>query len=189
MRATGPGQPGHLLLDIIDILTELRVEYAVVGALAVSFYGIPRSTRDADALVWIERTAVSPADIAKRCFDLGCRTEVKRGDRNDPVLGTIIISDAHENQVDLLLGIRGMDSHLLSRCVSGVLLDSPVRIIAAEDLIPMKIFAGGPQDLQDVRGILQVSGDSLNLDLVRLLSKPYGAEVTRTLEILLQELR
>jgi hypothetical protein len=40
-----------------------------------------------------------------------------------------------------------------------------------------------------VRGILQVSGDSLNLDLVRLLSKPYGAEVTRTLEILLQELR
>jgi hypothetical protein len=82
-----------------------------------------------------------------------------------------------------------MDSHLLSRCVSEVLLDSPVRIIAAEDLIPMKIFAGGPQDLQDVRGILQVSGDSLNLDLVRLLSKPYGAEVTRTLEILLQELR
>jgi hypothetical protein len=187
MRATGPGQPGHLLLDVIDILNELRIPYAVVGAFAVSFYGVPRSTRDADAIVWLGDTTTGLLHIASRSQAAGYRADVKRGETDDPVAGAIIIKDAHENQVDLLLGIRGMDPDAASRCVSESLLDSSVRIIAAEDLIPMKIFAGGPQDIQDVRGMLQVSGASLNLDLLRGLARRYGSDAARTLEELIRE--
>ena len=80
-----------------------------------------------------------------------------------------------------------MDPDAVSRCVSASLLDSAVRIIAAEDLIAMKIFAGGLQDLEDVRGILQISGQLLNLQLLLSLAKRYHGDTTRKLAELLKQ--
>ena len=51
MRTTGPGQPAQLLLDALELLTELGVPYAIIGAFAVAFYGVPRYTNDAEAAV------------------------------------------------------------------------------------------------------------------------------------------
>jgi hypothetical protein len=42
MRPTGPGQPAHLLLDVVDVLEGLKVPYAAVGAFAASYHGRPR---------------------------------------------------------------------------------------------------------------------------------------------------
>jgi hypothetical protein len=66
------------------------------------------------------------------------------------------------------------------------LLDSMVRIIGAEDLIAMKIFAGGVQDLIDVRGILKVSQERLDLELLRNLTRRYGSAASRKLDELLK---
>src|SRR5438093_13069674 len=63
-----------------------------------------------------------------------------------------------------------MGPNALRRCVNAALLDSSVRIIAAEDLIAMKIFAGGTQDVEDLRGIFHVSGDRLEMNLLRNLA-------------------
>ena len=84
-------------------------------------------------------------------------------DIHDPISGVVVLEDPYHNRMDLILGIRGMDPNALRRCVNAALLDSSVRIIAAEDLIAMKIFAGGTQDLEDVRGIFHVSGRDMNL--------------------------
>lgn len=51
----------------------------------------------------------------------------------------------------------------------------------------MKIFAGGIQDLEDARGILQVSGKKLDLNLLRNLAQRYGTEVVRTLDAIFNE--
>jgi hypothetical protein len=55
-----------------------------------------------------------------------------------------------------------------------------------EDLVAMKLFAGGVQDLEDVRGILQVSNERLDLALLRRLSDRYGEKVRESLEKVLQ---
>jgi hypothetical protein len=187
MRATGPAQPGHLLLDVVDILIELGLPYALVGAFAVSYYGVPRYTGDADAVIWSSTTGASVHDLNKRLVAAGYRVQLKRGDLDDPISRAIIVEDQHDNRIDLLSEIRGMDPDAPQRCVSASLLDSSVWIIAAEDLVAMKIFAGGIQDLEDVRGILQVSRGLLNLELLRKLASRYGTEVTRTLDALLRE--
>jgi hypothetical protein len=67
------------------------------------------------------------------------------------------------------------------------MLDLTVPVIAAEDLIGMKIFAGGPQDMLDVRGILQVSREHLNSDLLRRVARRYGSRVVQALDKLLKE--
>jgi len=51
MKSHGPGQSPLLLLDVIDILNKLNIPYAVVGALAASFYGTIRAGMDADAII------------------------------------------------------------------------------------------------------------------------------------------
>lgn len=186
MRATGPGQPGHLLLDILDVLVELRVPYAIVEAFAVSYHAVPRSTEDAGAVLWLG-AGKGERDLKEPLLAAGYRAEWKRGDIDDPISSSVIVQDRHGNRVDLLLRIRGMDPAAPTRTISTRLLDSPVCIIAAEDLIAMKMFAGGIQDLEDVRGILQVSGKLLNMELLRSLTERYGRGATRKLEKLLQE--
>lgn len=185
MKATGPNQPAQLLLDIVDLLHQLGVPCAIVGALAVSYYGIPRSTTDGDATIWLSGTGKSAKDVTAALVNTGYQAKLSLGDLEDPIQGVIVIKDLHENKADLLIGVRGMDPEVVNRCISTTLLDSPVRILGLEDLVAMKVFAGGPQDLEDVRGILQVSESILNVDLLRGLAARYGTEASRTLGHLL----
>ena len=189
MRTSGPSQPAELLLDILDILKKLDVPYAIVGALAVSYHGVPRSSVDADAAIWLEGTGKSAADVRAAMTDAGYKTQVRRGDNEDPIAAVIGIEDSYSNSVDLLAGVRGMDPEAHARSVSTSLLDSPVLIMGAEDLIAMKVFAGGPKDLEDVRGILQVSGGIVKLELLHRIAQRYGTRVLDTLNRLLDEPR
>ena len=107
-RVTGPGQPVHLLLDIADLLNEFRIPYAVVGALAVSFHGIPRATNDADTVIWLKESGQTEKDLANRLTRDGYRVESRSADADDPVAGVVTVEDKHHNRVDLLRGIRGM---------------------------------------------------------------------------------
>ena len=119
MRTNGPNQPADLLLDIVELLDALRVSYAVVGALAASFHGVPQGTRGADVLIWLERSGLS--DLTDHLKRAGYKVTVRRGEPDDPVSGVVVVEDAHENRVDLLAGVRGMDPDAVQRRVSTTL--------------------------------------------------------------------
>jgi hypothetical protein len=187
MRATGPSQPALLLLDVLDILQGHGIPHAIVGALAVSYYGVPRASIDADAAIWLQGTGRDAGDLKNALAGAGYTVKLRRGDIDDPIAAVIAIEDAYGNAADLLIGIRGMAPDVQTRCVTSVLFDTPVRIMGAEDLVAMKVFAGGPFDLADVRGIFQVSGESLNIDLLRKSARGYGKQALETLTKLLVE--
>ncbi len=46
------------LLKIVDCLTEQRIEYAVMGGLAVRAYAIPRPTNDVDLTIALSRESL-----------------------------------------------------------------------------------------------------------------------------------
>jgi hypothetical protein len=188
VRVTGPGQPVHFLLDIADLLNDLRIPYAVVGAFAVSFHGIPRATNDADTVIWLKESGKTEKDLSQRLTQEGYRVESRSAEADDPVAGVVAVEDKHDNRVDLLLGIRGMEPNAPARATVGKFLDSSLRFIGLEDLVAMKVFAGGHRDLEDVNGILQVSGRHLNVVLLRQLAARYGAEVLARVEEILTTL-
>jgi len=188
MTASGPGQPGHLLIDVLQILGRLSVPSAVVGGFAVSFYGVVRGTDDADAAVWLKGTSLDRGDLVRELKNADFQAELKSGEPDDPISAVIVVHDKYGNRTDLLLGVRGMDSAAPSRAVPSMLLGSPINIIGAEDLIARKIFAGGAQDLDDVKNVLQVSGPRLDLDLLRRLTRRYGTVEAKTLDRLLKDL-
>ena len=180
MRTTQAGQSPLLLLDVIEVLGTENVEYAVVGALAAAVYGTIRASADADALV---SASVNKLTSLARVFKKkGFTTEVRHGDVDDPIPAMLVISDAHENRVDLLGGLRGLDPQVLSRTVDIPFSGETIRVVSREDFIAMKCFAGGPQDLEDARVALRTAGDTLDLDLLRKVTRRFGRHAADGLE-------
>ena len=107
MKARGVGQSAYLLLDVSAVLEENDVEYAVIGAMAAAVYGAIRATTDADALLSV---SIAKLGQLERIFKkAGLTTELRRGDADDPIPALLSVSDRHDNRVDLLAGLRGLD--------------------------------------------------------------------------------
>jgi hypothetical protein len=172
-----------LLLDVVEILGREDMDYAVIGAFALSVHGVIRATTDVDALLF-----TTPARLAKlgTLFErAGFTTQFRRGDSSDPIPGMLILGDTHGNHVELLSGLRGMDAQLLARALTVKFLDQPLRIAGREDFIAMKCFAGGPQDLLDARSAYQATAGPINLDLLRRVTRRFGREAADHLEQIL----
>jgi hypothetical protein len=90
--------------------------------------------------------------------------------------------DRHGNRVDLLAGLRGLDSEAFSRSITVPFLGSSLRVIGREDFIAMKCFAGGPLDLADARDVLKAAEGSVDVDLLRQLTRRFGRAAADALE-------
>lgn len=180
MRARGPGQSVLLLLDVAAVLASQEIEYAVIGAMAASVHGSIRATTDADALV-----SVSAAKLARlqRAFKkAGFNTDLRHGDAEDPIPALLAVADKHGNRVDLLAGLRGLDTEAFARAITVPFLGSSIRVIGREDFIAMKCFAGGPQDVVDARNALRAADEPINVDLLRRLTRRFGRPAADVLE-------
>ncbi len=186
MRAKGSGQSALLLLDVIDILLKKKVPYAVIGAFAASFHGVIRASMDADAVISLAALDLEASDLVAVFSKAGLRCDYREGDGSDPLDGVIKISDKHHNQVDLITGIKGMDSGAFERVSVASFLQRKIRLIGIEDFIAMKIFAGSPKDLDDVRKILMISRHKIDATLLEQLTRQYGSREAKTLKSLLK---
>ena len=181
MRTSRLGQSPLLLLDVIQILKREDVEYAVIGALAAAVYGAIRASVDADALVSLTVSKLSSlAHVFKK---QGFTVEFRRGDAEDPIPAMLAVSDKHQNRVDLLGGLRGLDPQALSRTLDVPFNGETIRVVSREDFIAMKCFAGGPQDISDARIALKTA-EQLDLDLLRKVTRRFGRPAADALELL-----
>ena len=141
------------LLDrVTAILDRAGAPYAVIGASAMSAYGVARSTHDIDILALADRCLDTAlwAPLA----DAGVDVSVTRGDSADPLAGVIRFEAAAERPVDLVIGRHRWQVRMLERAEPAVVHGSRVPAVQARDLIALKLFAGGAQDAWDVLQLL-----------------------------------
>ena len=184
MRTTQPGQSALLLLDAVVIFKKNHTDYAVIGAMAASFYGAVRASVDADAVFSV--TAQSLKALENEFKKAGFHVELRRGGPEDPIPALLALSDGFGNRVDLLTGIRGMDPTAFARAVETPFEGDRIRIIGLEDFIAMKVFAGSPKDLEDARQTLTVSGSSLDHSLLQQVTRRYGKNALKILGTLIK---
>jgi len=138
---------------------------------------------DADVLLYID---TQEANNLEGVFKAAVfRTELTRGDFEDPIPGLLKVIDSFGNRVDLLLGLRGLEPQAFSRVLEVPFQGSTLRFIGREDFIAMKVFAGGPVDIVDATRAISAGRDSLDFDLMRRLAKRYGRDAAESLERLL----
>lgn len=187
MRAQRPGESALLLLDAIEAITAANVAYAVVGAMAASVHGVVRASLDADAVLAIPVHEL--LTLERQLSARGFRTELRHGDADDPIAAVLALSDEHDNRVDLLVGLRGLDPAAFSRAVDVPFHGSSLRVIGLEDFIAMKLFAHGPQDLEDAKAAMAAAGSVVDVGLVRTLATRFGRDTSAALELLLHSAR
>ena len=180
MRTKRAGQSALLLLDAVEILQREKIDYAVIGAFALSAHGVVRASTDVDVLLLT--TPQQLARLRARFQRAGFETELRHGETDDPIPAMLILSDGHNNHVDLLGGLRGMDPGIFSRAIEVPFMGIDLRIAGREDFIAMKCFAGGPQDILDARSAYCSAQSPVDLDLLRAVTRRFGRDAADNLE-------
>jgi hypothetical protein len=183
MKPTGPGQSPALLPDVVGRLRAAGADCAVIGAMAMAFHGVIRASLVVDLLVFPSGKPGPPLETA--FAGSGYEVERRDGDADDPIPALIRLRDVHGNQVDLLLGLRRLDPAAAARAVEAEHQGTPLRFLGLEDLVALKLYAGGARDLEDARRLLEVAGPGLDLALLRRLASRFGGDERRKLDELL----
>jgi hypothetical protein len=129
-----PKKQEALFRDVLKILTERKIPFAVSGAIALQQHtGICRSTKDLDIFLSAE-----DGESALACLTInGVRCEVR-----DPVW----LAKAHRDKyfVDLITGMSNavitVDESWIKHSHPGNVLGVPVRLLAPEELLVSKLF-------------------------------------------------
>jgi hypothetical protein len=154
---------------------ELRtpINFALIGGLAVSAWGIPRATQDIDFLADSNPSPLADKRLReslKAFLDAhGCHAEWRMGGLEDPIPLLLRIEMKH-SFADLIADILWIHKRwqraALRRSIALNVMGRRIDVLHPEDLIVMKLEAGGPQDLLDVQSLL--SSRSRKISIRRL---------------------
>lgn len=142
-----------LLARIGSVLEAVRIPYALIGAAALAVHGVSRSTLDQDLLATDPR-ALAP-DIWHGLQDVS--VDIRLGDAEDPLAGVIGFTASGQRDVDLVVGRHEWQSAALGRATRVSVENMAIPVVGVADLILLKLYAGGAQDLWDVEQLLAVS--------------------------------
>ena len=148
---TEGGRFEEVLARLGTIFEERRLSYALMGGLAVAAWGAPRATEDIDVLADVTPSPELEASLRTAGFE----TEWRRGTPDDPVPLLLRLRSPSGPEIDVVCATRVWEREMLARSIRIQIagrLEIPV--IALEDLIVLKLMAGGPHDLADVVDLL-----------------------------------
>jgi hypothetical protein len=175
-------------LDRIQRLLQLAskqigrpIRFALIGGLAVAAWGIVRATEDIDFLADSDPSplADSPLRLAlKRLFERhGCHVDWRVGAHDDPIpllLRIELSRPRHGLGVDILWASKSWQRDALIRTVEVRVSRRRVRVLHPEDLILLKLEAGGPRDLFDIQGLLSAPPPELKFGRLQETARKLG---------------
>lgn len=138
--------------DLIDLLAEFdaaKVEYLLVGGLALALHGHPRFTKDAD--LWVRDTSenLERVVIALRAFGappVTCESITGAGPLD------VVWMGHPPSRIDLMKGVPGGDfTRAWSTREVRRIGDVRVFFVGRDELLQLKLASGRPQDLVDAR--------------------------------------
>jgi hypothetical protein len=145
------------LIDITRRLDQARERkllqaYALIGGFAVSVWGTPRATQDIDLAV-----ALGTADPNQLAGHL--KASYQAGDPDDPLRGVFRLETRigeHAVPIQLIVLQPRWADAVFRRVEQVTVSDCQVPVVTWQALVLLKLYAGGPVDLQDARDVLSV---------------------------------
>ncbi len=165
--------PEKLLLKIIPILDELKIDYFITGGFAVSVWGRPRATFDIDIVVKLIEPKVEPLARALRKIS-------QAGYINEDVAKEAVGQKGEFNFVDPDTGLK-VDFWIMKddqaanveygRRIAKKINNKRVYFISPEDLILNKLKwykqTQSDRHLEDIESIFKISGKQIDKRYLR----------------------
>jgi predicted nucleotidyltransferase len=159
-------------LDIEAILAALergRVEFIVIGGVAVGFHGFTRATKDVDVVPSpdrpnLERLADVLRELDAELDGAGDFDEQELPNPLDPkvlAMGGNWVLQTKFGRFDLMqwIGDDALWEKLSPAAVDALVGDLKLKMVSYEDLVELKERAGRGQDLEDLERLRQARGE------------------------------
>ncbi len=143
---------------ILRTLAEHRVDYVLIGGLAVQTHGHVRTTNDADLIPAPEPDNLARLAAALRALDARVLNPGQEDTKIDAAMlprATIWQFSTRDGGIDVMHEVPGGApySELSDRSLRVELGDIEVPVVDFDDLIRMKLARGRPVDLADVAAL------------------------------------
>jgi len=152
----------QLLGDLIKLLSDRRIPYAVIGGWAVRAYGVPRPTYDVDLAISLARDQLTGLfdAISKLGYDVD---DMYQGGWTDMVAGMPLVKaktfvDGRTLVADLFLAETPFQASLMTRKQLLPVNGFEAWVASPEDIILLKLMASRHRDLGDVQDIFFMQG-------------------------------
>jgi hypothetical protein len=147
--------------DLLKILNDYGVRYLIAGSYAVMYHTEPRFTKDID--IWVEPTSTNSERVWAALGEFGAPLEqVSLADFcNKELIYQIGVAP---NRIDIMMDIPGVDFiKAWQKRIQSHYGETPIFIMALDDLITAKEKAGRDQDLLDLKNLRSIKkGGSKN---------------------------
>jgi predicted nucleotidyltransferase len=151
---------------LLQALTDAKVEFVLVGGLAVNAWGVVRGTKDVDVVV--DPDPANLERLAELAVGIGGHVQAENA-----LLGTVFsiasaLGEADQVPIETDLGrldvIREFPgvppyAELRDRAKEAEILEVSVPVCSLEDLRAMKRAAGSARDLADLEDLEAAQGD------------------------------
>lgn len=138
--------------ETVRSLDELEVPYMLIGGFALSFWGSPRGTLDADISVWVEADREQPVieELLRRLKAI----------RPDPIgfvrrTNVLPVLASNSTRVDIVFARLPEERRMIERAIPMDMGGEKVRVATLEDLIYMKLLSERYQDQEDATNLLR----------------------------------
>ena len=155
-----------------DFLNSEKIPYMFVGAIAIGYYGIPRTTQDLDVVVIIPQDKIQKFAEYFQSRDFYCTAEdVKAAFNERSHFGVF------DNESPFRIDVKGIynefDQQSFLRRVPVESFNRQIWLCTPEDAIISKLMYGSPKDILDAKGILMRQKDNLDYNYLTKYSKVY----------------
>lgn len=173
-----PDQPKTLaeLISAIGAIDEwLRAEAVpsmFIGGVAAALHGEPRMTVDVDAVALVPESRLP--QIVESAAHFGIVPRVS--DCVEFALKSRVLLLIHESSgvpIDVSIGLFPMEEEATRRALPIAAFGLNIRVVHPVDLVVMKVVAGRPHDLSDVRGIL-IKNPQIDRQQIRAIIAQYA---------------
>jgi predicted nucleotidyltransferase len=149
-----------LLARVVQVLEQAEIPFALIGAAAMAAHGVSRSTYDTDLF------SVGPSALATKVWEAlaaaGVDVDIRHGDDDDPLLGVVRCMQSDQT-VDLVIGRSRWQQEVVARAMATHVFSLDLPIVTVEDLILLKLYAGGIQDRWDIEQLLMAASAAVVL--------------------------
>ncbi len=153
---------GDLVKDITRILEEEKVDYVIVGGIAIAAWGNIRTTRDVDTILFIKEKDADEFEQALKRE----KFSIQAGDIKAALKERshfTIFDDLSEYYIDAKGIYNENDRITLKRRRKVSLADFEFYVASPEDTIANKLLFGSEQDVKDAEGIYARQLDNLDM--------------------------
>lgn len=161
------------LLEEASMTLQIPIDFALIGGLAVSTWGAVRATQDVDLLADSNPSPIGDPlvrdGLGKFLQKKRCAVDWRVGDSDDPIPLLLRIEfpkSMGRLSADILWAHKRWHQEALQHRLEVRSGKLRMYILHPEDLILLKLDAGGPQDILDVQALL--AAQSPELDIERL---------------------